>query len=129
MIAFAAELIKWVTLNAVVPVIERIIGVLTDIITKIFSELGFNDFRLATQSTFEPMEYCVQYRETDFNFVHFHVFEQALRMHTAGSAFQLHRRAESGTIEVDTVAGEFSEFTIRLPRRAAAAPSRPPTSR
>jgi len=40
-----------------------------DIIQKIFSELGFSDFRLAVQGSFEPLEYCVQYRETDFNFV------------------------------------------------------------
>jgi type VI secretion system secreted protein VgrG len=40
-----------------------------DIIQKIFSELGFKDFRIAAQGSFEPLEYCVQYRETDFNFV------------------------------------------------------------
>ena len=40
-----------------------------DIITKIFSELGFTDFQKSLQGNYEPREYCVQYRETDFNFV------------------------------------------------------------
>jgi type VI secretion system secreted protein VgrG len=40
-----------------------------DIIEKIFTDLGFPDFRNALEGTFEPREYCVQYRETDFNFV------------------------------------------------------------
>jgi type VI secretion system secreted protein VgrG len=40
-----------------------------DIITKIFRDLGFSDFKLMLQGSFEPRDYCVQYRETDFNFV------------------------------------------------------------
>ncbi len=40
-----------------------------DIITKVFRDLGFTDFRMQVQGTFEPREFCVQYRETDFNFV------------------------------------------------------------
>lgn len=40
-----------------------------DIIQQIFKDLGFADFKVQLQGTFEPREYCVQYRETDFNFV------------------------------------------------------------
>jgi type VI secretion system secreted protein VgrG len=40
-----------------------------DIIKQIFKDLGFTDFKLQLQGSFEPREYCVQYRETDFNFV------------------------------------------------------------
>lgn len=40
-----------------------------DIITKIFNDLGFTDFQNSLQGSYEPREYCVQYRETDFNFV------------------------------------------------------------
>ena len=40
-----------------------------DIITKIFKDLGFSDFKLMLQGSFEPRDYCVQYRETDFNFI------------------------------------------------------------
>jgi type VI secretion system secreted protein VgrG len=40
-----------------------------DVIAKIFHDLGFNDFKNALEGSFEPREYCVQYRETDFAFV------------------------------------------------------------
>ncbi len=40
-----------------------------DIIQKIFKDLGFQDFELRLYGDFTPREYCVQYRETDFNFV------------------------------------------------------------
>jgi type VI secretion system secreted protein VgrG len=40
-----------------------------DIIQKIFSDLGFQDFELRLYGDFTEREYCVQYRETDFNFV------------------------------------------------------------
>jgi type VI secretion system secreted protein VgrG len=40
-----------------------------EIIKKVFSDRGFSDFRDATTSTPPTLEYCVQYRETDFNFV------------------------------------------------------------
>ena len=40
-----------------------------DIIKKIFTDLGFNDFTDSTKATYASREYCVQYRETAFNFV------------------------------------------------------------
>ncbi|HEY7208968.1 MAG TPA: type VI secretion system tip protein TssI/VgrG [Bryobacteraceae bacterium] len=40
-----------------------------DIIQKIFNDLGFHDFELRLYGNFAPRDYCVQYRETDFNFV------------------------------------------------------------
>jgi type VI secretion system secreted protein VgrG len=40
-----------------------------DIIQKIFTDLKFHDFKLRLYGEFEPRDYCVQYRETDFNFV------------------------------------------------------------
>jgi type VI secretion system secreted protein VgrG len=40
-----------------------------DIIQQIFKDLGFTDFKLNLYSTFQPRDYCVQYRETDFHFV------------------------------------------------------------
>ena len=40
-----------------------------DIIRQIFSDLGFSDFRMDLQLDHKKWEYCVQYRETDFNFV------------------------------------------------------------
>lgn len=40
-----------------------------DIIEKIFKEKGFNDFEMDLDGTYRPKTYCVQYAETDFNFV------------------------------------------------------------
>jgi type VI secretion system secreted protein VgrG len=40
-----------------------------DIIKQVFSDRGFSDFRDATTDSPPTLEYCVQYRETDFNFV------------------------------------------------------------
>ena len=40
-----------------------------DIIAKVFKDHGFSYFRNSLQGDFEVREYCVQYRETDFNFV------------------------------------------------------------
>ena len=61
-----------------------------DIIQQIFKDLGFVDFKLELQGTFEPRDYCVQYRESDFNFVSrlmeeegiFYFFEHAKDKHT-----------------------------------------------
>src|SRR5271157_1114838 len=39
------------------------------IIKEVFSDRGFTDFRDATTGSPPTLEYCVQYRETDFNFV------------------------------------------------------------
>jgi len=40
-----------------------------DIISQIFNPFDFKDFRLSLKNTYPQMEYCVQYRETSFNFV------------------------------------------------------------
>ncbi|QCI64050.1 type VI secretion system Vgr family protein [Phreatobacter stygius] len=41
----------------------------TDIIKKVFADAGFTDFMFKTSENYEKIEYCVQYRETDFAFV------------------------------------------------------------
>src|SRR5262245_43003794 len=61
-----------------------------DIITKVFRDLGFTDFKNTLEGTFEPRDYCVQYRESDFNFVSrlmeqygiFYFFEHEEKKHT-----------------------------------------------
>lgn len=61
-----------------------------DIIEQIFKDLGFTDYKLQLQGSFEPRDYCVQYRETDFNFVSrlmeqyglFYFFEHEQNKHT-----------------------------------------------
>jgi type VI secretion system secreted protein VgrG len=40
-----------------------------DIVQEVFKKFGFNDFELSLQGSYDPWEYCVQYRETACNFV------------------------------------------------------------
>ena len=40
-----------------------------DIISKIFDPFGFKDFKLNLKGSYPKLEYCVQYRETSFNFI------------------------------------------------------------
>lgn len=40
-----------------------------DIIKAVFREHGFSDFKDSLSGSYRTWEYCVQYRETDFNFV------------------------------------------------------------
>ena len=40
-----------------------------DIIKKVFADTGAADFKLDLTATYRKWDYCVQYRETDFNFV------------------------------------------------------------
>jgi len=42
---------------------------LQDILRDVFGRHGFSDFKFQLSSDYTPWEYCVQYRETDFNFV------------------------------------------------------------
>lgn len=61
-----------------------------DILSKIFNDLGFSDFKNSLQGSYESRDYCVQYRETDFNFVSrlmeqygiFYFFEHEKSKHT-----------------------------------------------
>ena len=40
-----------------------------DIIEKVLQDAGFTDFELSLTGTYEVWRYCVQYRETDLNFI------------------------------------------------------------
>src|SRR5947207_10279241 len=40
-----------------------------DIVTGLFTELGFTDYKNSTTGTYTPLEYCVQYNESAFSFV------------------------------------------------------------
>ena len=61
-----------------------------EIIKQIFQELGYTDFGIRLQGDYPTREYCVQYRETDFNFVSrlmeeegiFYYFEHSKDKHT-----------------------------------------------
>jgi type VI secretion system secreted protein VgrG len=67
---YRAEMVPWLwflTRTADCRIFQR--KTAPDIIKKIFSDLGFSDFELRLLGAFRTREYCVQYRETDFNFV------------------------------------------------------------
>ncbi|WP_263352389.1 type VI secretion system Vgr family protein [Acidicapsa acidisoli] len=61
-----------------------------DIIQQVFSDRSFTDFKMSLSGTYSPLEYCVQYRETDFNFISrlmeqngiFYFFEHESGKHT-----------------------------------------------
>lgn len=40
-----------------------------DILAAVFSSRGLTDYTLSLSGSYSPLEYCVQYRETDFQFV------------------------------------------------------------
>lgn len=40
-----------------------------EIIQQVFKDRGFTDYKLSLTGSYDPREYCVQYRETDFNFI------------------------------------------------------------
>jgi type VI secretion system secreted protein VgrG len=40
-----------------------------DIIEEVFKAHGFDQYTLSLSGSYQPWDYCVQYRETDFNFV------------------------------------------------------------
>ena len=40
-----------------------------DILEKVFKDYGFSDYEIRLQGNYEQREYCVQYRESAFNFV------------------------------------------------------------
>jgi type VI secretion system secreted protein VgrG len=42
---------------------------LQDILRDVFGRRGFSDFKFQLSGDYTPWEYCVQYRETDFNFI------------------------------------------------------------
>jgi type VI secretion system secreted protein VgrG len=89
--AYRAEMVPWLwllTRTADCRIFQSMTVV--DIIKKIFTDLGFNDFTDATKGTYQALDYCVQYRETAFNFVSrlmeeygiFYFFQHAQGSHT-----------------------------------------------
>ena len=68
---YEAELVPWLwflTRTADCRIFQN--KSIPDIIKQVFSDLGFSDFETGEiRGKHDPWEYCVQYRETDFNFV------------------------------------------------------------
>lgn len=67
---YQAEVVPWLwllTLTSDCRIFQDM--TVPEIIRKIFKEGGFTDFREALTRNYTKWDYCVQYRETDFNFV------------------------------------------------------------
>src|ERR1700740_1356496 len=67
---YQMEVVPWLwflTRNADCKIFQNL--TIPDIIQQVFKDRGFTDFKNCLTGEYEPREYCVQYRETDFNFV------------------------------------------------------------
>jgi type VI secretion system secreted protein VgrG len=62
----------------------------SDVLEQVFTDRGVTDYKLMLNGSYSPMEYCVQYRETDFNFISrlmeqngiFYFFQHEMGKHT-----------------------------------------------
>ncbi len=67
---YQMEVVPWLwflTRNADCRIFQNM--TIPDIIQQVFTNRGFSDFKSSLTASYDPREYCVQYRETDFNFV------------------------------------------------------------
>ncbi len=67
---YTAEMVPWfwlLTRSANSRIFQQLS--VPDIAEKIFQEKGILDYKLSLHATYEKRDYCVQYRETDFNFI------------------------------------------------------------
>ena len=68
--SYTAEMVPWLwllTRNSDCRIFKG--KTVPEIIAQVFDDLGFNDFADSLQSSYEPREYCAQFRESSFNFV------------------------------------------------------------
>jgi type VI secretion system secreted protein VgrG len=68
--SYGAEMVPWLwflTRSADCRIFQN--KSIPDIITQVFNDLGLNDYTNSLQGSYDPREYCVQYRESDFHFV------------------------------------------------------------
>ena len=67
---YHAEIVPWLwflTLSADCRVFQN--KTVPDIVKAVFDELGFTDYEQQLNGQYDPWDYCVQYRESAFNFV------------------------------------------------------------
>jgi type VI secretion system secreted protein VgrG len=95
-----------------------------DIVKKTFEDKGFQDVKLQLHGDYKPREYCVQYRETDYNFVCrlledegiFYFFEHEKEKHTLllADAPENHQSCpnQESAVYQTTTGGWFDEDTI-----------------
>lgn len=98
----------------------------TDVIKKVFDDAGFQDYKFSTMGSYDPLEYCVQYRESAFHFVSrlmeqfgiFYFFEHEDGKHTLvladsasahsscpGQESTTYQQSNTGMADLDVVTG------------------------
>ena len=91
LISYHAEMVPWLwflTRTSDCRIFQK--KKVPDIVKQIFDEMNFKDYKLQLYGDFLEREYCVQYRETDFNFISrlleeegiFYFFEHQDGVHT-----------------------------------------------
>jgi type VI secretion system secreted protein VgrG len=134
MAVYEAEMVPWLwflTLYSNCKIFQN--KSVPDIVEQVFKDRGFTDYTLNLQGSFPPREYCVQYRETDFNFVSrlledegiFYFFEQSESKHTlvlgnSTNAFAAcpdmsvvrYQPSVGGRLDEDTIAGIEHEYRV-----------------
>jgi type VI secretion system secreted protein VgrG len=99
-----------------------------DIVQQVFTDRGFTDFANRLTGTYQPREYTVQYRETDFNFISrlledegiFYFFEHDADKHTLVLADAMTAFVEcpsQSTIAYDTTPGLWQDEDVMLSMR------------
>ncbi len=99
---YHAELRPWLwmlTLSADCRIFQN--QTVPDIVQAVFGDLGFADHRSALSGSYEPLEYCVQYRETAFAFV-------SRLMEEAGISYFFEHAAGKHTLVLADDAGAFA---------------------
>ncbi len=134
MAAYEAEMVPWLwflTLFSDCRIFQN--KTVPEIVEQVFKDRGYSDFAFRLQGSFPKRDYCVQYRETDFNFVSrlledegiFYFFEQSKDKHVlvlgnTKSAFAAcphqakarYLAATGGRQEEDTVVSLEQEFHV-----------------
>ena len=108
---YRAEVVPWfwlLTLSAGCRIFQN--KTVPDIIEQVFGELGFTDFRSSLSRTYTKWDYCVQYRETTFNFL-------CRLMEQEGIFYYFeHHRDKHVLVFCDNLPGQRSRQQGRLPQ-------------
>lgn len=99
----------------------------TDIIKQVFDDAGFSDYKISTQGSYNPREYCVQYQETAFDFVSrlmedegiFYFWEHEDGKHTMviaddPSAHKARPGADPARVKTQDSSGRFEEVVTHV---------------
>ncbi|WP_247026405.1 type VI secretion system Vgr family protein [Ancylobacter crimeensis] len=89
-----------------------------DIIRKVFSDAGFDDYRMRLSGSYPLLEYCVQYRESDFTFVsrlmeehgiyYYFVHSDDTHMLMLADAMSAHEAIAPGTLAYIPLSGSYA---------------------